>query len=127
MKKLLLSLFALATICINSPQANAISFDEALKQTKPFVMLIYANWADDVNTAKQNFDSLSSKYGAKYNFVSLDIASPETKSYNKRFQINPNLPYIMLYRENGKISRYLPKECTLNQSCIKQKMDLFAN
>lgn len=127
MKKILLSLIALATICIASPKANAIGFDEAMKQTKPFAILIYASWADDVNAAKQSFESVQTKYGAKYNFVSLDIASADAKSYNKKFHIYPNLPYIMLYRENGKISRCLPKECTLNQSCITQKMDLFAN
>lgn len=127
MKKILSLLFLLLVIAFGTKSAEAMNYEEAVKQSKPMALLIYADWADDVSVVKQNFDVMDSKYSKTYNFVTLNIASPQMKSYNKKYQIYQNLPYVILYRDGGKISRFLPKTCARDTACFSQKLDFFVN
>ncbi len=127
MKKVLTVLFVLSMLFAGKQAVNAISYDEALNDSKPFVLLIYAPWADNVDTVMQSFNSMQQKYGSSYNFVSMNIATEEAKSFNKKYHIYPNLPYILLYKDKGKISRYLQQSCILDSACFAEKLDFFNN
>lgn len=127
MKKVLTFLFLLTVILVNTSKANAISYEEASKDSKPMALLVYASWANDVDKAKQTFSTLAQTYSNKYNFVALDIASSDTKLFNEKFHIYPNLPYVLLFKDKGKVSRYLQKDCAIDSSCFTQKLDMFAN
>lgn len=127
MKKILSLLFLSTFFVANALQAEALTYEEAINQSRPLAVLVHVSWADDVEQTKQAFNSMASKYDNKYNFISLDIASAETKEFNKRFPIYANLPYVLLFRDRGKISRYLKKDCVLNPSCFAEKLNFFAN
>jgi len=127
MKKFLSLLFLLTMLLINANRANAMNYEEASKDSKPMALLVYASWADGIDKVKQTFDTLSEKYGNKYNFVSMDIASQDTKAFNKKYHIYPNLPYVLLFKDGGKVSRYLQKNCAEDSSCFASKLDMFAN
>ena len=77
-------------------KAKAMDFQKAVNDKKPSVVLIYADWADDAIAVLGQFKGLQAEYSKKYNFVELNIASPETKAFNKTYHIYPNLPYILL-------------------------------
>ena len=126
MKKLLASLFILF-VGLGTIPADAISYEDAINQKAPCAVLLYASWADDINQVVPIFSSLEQQYADKYNFVRVDIASEQAKVFNKTNYIYPNLPYIMLYKERGRISRYIQKDCITKESCIKEKMDVFAD
>lgn len=106
-------------------KAKAMDFEKAVNGKKPSVVLIYADWADDVDAVKGQFKGLEPEYSKKYNFVELNIASPETKVFNKTYHIYPNLPYILLFKNKAKTTRAVPKDCILNGECIKEKLDIF--
>lgn len=53
-----------------------ISFQSALNSQRPMVALFYANWCGYCKRFMPNFNTLSYKYGAKYNFVMLNIDEP---------------------------------------------------
>lgn len=127
MKKFLSILFLLTIILLGVNKANSMSYEEASNDSKPMALLIYASWADDVDKVQQTFNTVGQKYSVKYNFVTMDIASAETKTFNKKYHIYPNLPYVLLFKDRGKISRYLQKDCAQDTSCFTQKLDMFAN
>lgn len=120
---LLIFIFIFVIFCT---EAKAVTYSEAITKSKPCAVIIYADWADDLESVMSVFDSMEQVYGKKYNFVKLDIASSETKKFNKTYYIYPNLPYIMLFKEKGKTSRFLTKDCINDSACIKDRFDFFA-
>ena len=127
MKKLLSSLILLLLFVVGMQQANAMKYDQAINQPKPMAILVYAPWADGYTTMLQSFNSLQQKYGAKYNFVTMNIATDDAKVYNQKYYIYPNLPYVMLFRDKGKFSRFIERNCAQDAQCLSTKMDLFSN
>ena len=127
MKKLFTGLFLISFIVFGSIKTQAITFEEAIKQKKPCAILLYADWADNVKTIIPVYSSIEQQYGQKYNFLKINIANEEAKSFNKTNYIYPNLPYVLLFKERGRMSRCITQDCLINDSCIKEKLDLFAN
>ena len=110
-------------------RANAsVSFDEAFSKanSKPMLVLVYADWADNYEVFLEKFRGLESEFGDEFNYVELDIAKPEAKSFNARYHIYPNLPYILMYRDGGKVSRYIQRNCAINESCMIPRIRSFA-
>lgn len=127
MKKILLTLFILLFCTTTLVKAEAMKFSDGLAQNKPLAVLVYASWADDLSKVMGVFNQKYAEYEDKYNFSLLDIASEDAKEFNKSFQIYPNLPYIILFKERGKITRYIPKNCINDSSCIDQRFKFFVN
>ena len=127
MKKLFTGLFVAILTFLAFSTANAENFQDLLQQKKPCAVLIYADWADNVNDVQQAFTNAQWDFSNKYNFKKINIADEETKEFNKTNYIYSNLPYIMLYKERGRMSRLVVRDCILNYSCLKDKLSLFAN
>lgn len=128
MRKALLSLLILLTLTLSTQVTKAMTFAEGMNDSKPMALLIYANWADDIASVMGKFKSQEAgTYGDAYNFVLLDVASEDTKEFNKKYHIYPNLPYVLLYKNNGKVSRYLQKDCILDDACFAEKLKFFIN
>ncbi len=127
MKKILAMLFLLTLVLLGSQRANAVKFEEAVGQNTPLAVLIYAPWADDKDTMIQAFNNMAARYANDYNFVSINIATEDAKAFNRRFYIYPNLPYVLLFRNNGKVSRFLRKDCILDEKCFAERLDMFDN
>ena len=60
-------------------------------------------------------------------FFNATIATDEAKTFNQKFYIYPNLPYVLLFKERGKVVRYLKSECVNDSSCFSNRLDLFNN
>ena len=127
MKNLLIGLFLLSLMTFCTIKVQAIGFEDAIKQKKPCAVLVYAKWADNVDSVLPAFDTLGQQYADKYNFIKINIAEEEAKSFNKTNYIYPNLPYVLLFKERGRMSRCILQDCIMSDSCIKEKMDIFAN
>ena len=108
-------------------KANAIGFEEGLSESykKPLLVIVYADWADNYTTYLQKFRGLNQTFGDKFNYLELDIADSEAKAFNAKYHIYPNLPYVLMFKEGGKISRYLQKECVSNDSCLIPRVEGF--
>ena len=108
-------------------KADAMSFEEAFSETSrtPMLVLLYADWADGYKLAQEQFKVLETEFGSTFNFAELDIAKPEAKAFNDKFHIYPKLPYVLMFRNGGKISRYVHRECALDLSCIRPKIKSF--
>lgn len=124
MKKIILSVLILFLLTLN---VKAMDFQEAFAQSrvKPVVVLLYADWSDNQENALNVFRTLQPRFSRVYNFVELDIAKEETKFYNQRFDIFRGLPYIMMYKEGGKISRFIDSSCTNDTRCLESKLKSF--
>ncbi len=121
-------LFIIITMLfITTTSTKALNFEEAFNQTSrtPMVMLIYANWADGYENCIVQFRTTQRALGNKFNFVELDIANKDAKAFNRRFHIYPNLPYILMFRDGGKVSRYIPQDCANSSACVIPKLKSF--
>lgn len=118
-------LFLLVSALVFAGSANAMKYEESLSSSKPSAMLIYADWADGLAPVMQNFTAMEQQYGDRYNFVRLNIASSDTKAFNQKYHIYPNLPYVLLFRDGGKVSRYLQKNCINDTACFTERLDFF--
>ena len=128
MKKILSFVFLLLCfICFCTKVDAAMKFKDAFEQSnsKPMLMIVYATWADNYQTYLEKFRSLEKEFGNTFNYVELDIASPDTKEFNVRYHVYPNLPYILMFRNNGKISRYIQRNCAISESCMIPRIKSF--
>lgn len=117
--------FALKTSAAYSDMTFAEAFNEVSRT--PMLLLVYAEWADNYQECQKSFRDLEETYGNIFNFVEMDIASESTKAFNSRFKIDRNLPYVLMFRDGGKVSRYLNSECLLDESCITTRIRSFIN
>ena len=128
MKKVLCSvILAMCLICFSIKAHAAMSFQEALNvcSSKPMIVIVYANWAENYQFYLDKFRGLEQIFGDKLNYVELDIASADAKSFNMRYHIYPNLPYILMFRNDGKVSRYIQRNCAANESCMVPRIKSF--
>ena len=127
MKKFVVMMISAMFCLLFANKGTCMSYTDAVNSSKPAVVMIYADWADDVQDIEKIFQKMDQKYVNKLNFVMLNIADKETKEFNKKFYIYPNLPYILLLRDGGKVSRYLKKDCAMSRSCMEEKIKFFIN
>ena len=127
MKKLFSILFVIGCLLCSVLKTQAMTFDEAFSKTDktPMVVLVYANWADGYQTCLNAFREVESQLGDSFNYVELDIASKDAKSYNSKYPFQQNIPYVMVYRNMGKVSRILNSDCAKSSSCIIHKIKTF--
>ena len=126
MKKILISLFLLSLMFLGMNKAQAMKYEDAIQQNKPCAILIYASWADNLDSYLTTFNNIEKKYAGKYNFARIDITKEEAKAFNKTQYIYPNLPYILLFKDRTRMSRCVTQSCAKDISCISDKMDIFA-
>ena len=108
-------------------KAQALNFEEAFDKSnsKPMLVILYADWADEYQSYLDAFNALAPVYGDKFNYVTLDIATEDAKFFNDRYHIYPKLPYILMFKDGGKVSRYVQRECILNNSCLNSRVKSF--
>lgn len=126
MKKLSLILILFMTF-FTAQMSFAMTFEEVYKasENKPALIVIYADWAEGYKDTLSVFKQIQQKVGKKYNYAELNIATKDAKAFNDRYDIYTNLPYMMLIKSGGKITRYLPKTCANDKACVLTKMENF--
>lgn len=124
MKKfvILLSAFLIAS---HAHAAMKFSDAYAANGKTPMAVLIYANWADNYSEIINEFRQAQKIMGNDYNYVELDLASKDAKDFTEINSILTQLPYIMLYRSNGRFARYINRSCSADKSCFIPKMKSF--
>lgn len=127
MKKMLNILFLLLLSICTVSKANSMTFEEAFEKsdTTPMVLLVYAQWADNYQGHIQQFREAKKQLGDTFNFVEMDIASKDAKAFNSRYHIYPNVPYVLMYRNKGRVSRYIDRNCAAAASCMVPKLKSF--
>ncbi len=127
MKKFLTVLLMFSFISISTQSVKAVKFEEGINQSKPMAVIVYAPWADGQAEMIQAFDAMEQRYAEEYNFAKVNIATEDAKAFNARFYIYPNLPYVLLFRNGGKVSRFLKKDCVMDEACFAERLDFFSN
>ena len=127
MKKFLtiLSIIILSTVIVPFVQAKEIPFSQgySMCDSKPLITLVTAKWSSSNQEVINEFKLLQQYFGTRFNYSIVDITLPQAQDYNKHFRIEQNLPYVMFYRNGGKVSRYLNRECASNaKSCLIPKI-----
>ena len=122
-----LKLFIIFLLLVFNNNVNALTFEEAYSQSdrKPMLVLVTAEWAENSEAISKVFNNLSSTFGKTFNYVELDIATDDAKVFNDRYHIYPKLPYVIMFRDRGKVSRYIQRDCASERSCITSKIKSF--
>ena len=71
MKNLLISMVILSSMVFGVSQCQAATFDELVSQTKPSAVLIYADWANNAQSALNAFNSIQQPFAKRYGFTSI--------------------------------------------------------
>ena len=126
MKKFCLILMLL--IFFTCLKSSSMTFEDAYNKSssKPAVVLIYADWADGYQTIQRRFRAVQARLAGKYNFVEVNIANKDAKLLNSRYYIYPNLPYVFLIRNNGKVTKHVTRDCLTSTSCLMDKISTFS-
>ena len=108
-------------------QAKAMGFVEAYNKSasKPAAILVYADWASNIDGVLNNFRKVQAKQKDKYNFVILNIADRQAKVFNSKYYFYSGIPYIFLIKNNGKVTKVIQQDCLQSTSCIVDKMSTF--
>lgn len=125
MKKYLGIFFVLLLLTAAKSFAAPLSFDEAVADKKPTLVLITAPWSTSSIIAANNFNALKKVHGDACNYVILDIASKDAQSYNRKYAFFPNIPYLMMFKNKAKIQLFVPQSCVLDNACIMKKTSNF--
>lgn len=127
MKKIFNILVILFLLFLSIDKSQAMTFEEAYNQTSktPMVVLIYADWAVGYENILAQYKKIQPQFAGVYNFTELNIASQDAKFFNSKFHIYPNLPYVLMFRDNGKVSRYIQRSCAADSACISSKLKSF--
>lgn len=124
----IVSIFVLLALTSLQVNAKVLDFAEgfSLCDKKPLLVLIVADWSEASSAAKKQFKLVQKAYADKLNFAVLDVADDDAAYYNSKFRFEQNIPYIMFFRNGGKVSRFLNQECALNaKSCIIPRVKSF--
>ena len=126
MKKLLLVL-AIFLFTITRSSAEVVSYDSAMSSTNktPVLMLIYADWASDSQACMAQFKRIQEEYGDKFKYVELDVASSDMAAFNAKHQLIQGVPYMMMFRSGGMVSRNVTRDCVKDYSCLKSRVSGF--
>ena len=127
MKKIISCLVLFLGLVAWTGSVQADMFTDVINQQKPVAVLIYADWAEDLQSAMTSFGALEQDYSNKYNLVRINISTAEAKEFNKTYYIYPNLPYLLLFKDRGRLSRMVVRDCLKQDSCVRPKLDIFAN
>lgn len=129
MKRLLVLTITSLLLSATIAKAEVLNFIDAYKQSKskPFVILIYANWVQDYESYVQQFRNIQKEFGNKYNYVELNIADEDAKDYNQKFIFDRDIPYVVFYRNGCKISRFMDRSCASSSACMIQKIKAFTH
>ena len=129
MKNFLWSLlvFSVLCLCVSAEPQTKMTFAQGIAQSKPMALYLYADWADGAKQGLAVFNQMKPKFSSRYNFVTLNIADPDAKAFNKMYHIYPNLPYVLLFRDGTKFSRFINMDCVNSTSCFSDKLDVFAD
>ena len=129
MKKLLI-LSVLIMLSISGAFA-AVSYQQAMSEIgeKPAIVFVGAAWADNIQHYLTSFKSAQKSWENVCNFVELDFADnqkfSDSAAFNKRYEIYPNLPYVIMLRSGGNVSRFVMKDCIENTECFQSKVKAF--
>lgn len=131
MRKIFSIFFLVSVLLLGFQRVSAASadldFEQALNQKKPLLVLIYADWADRASVALNNFNNLKKSHGDKFNYLALNVADPSMKSYNKKYPIAPDMPYMVMFKNKGSVIRYVPSSCVVDNACITKKTTVFGH
>jgi hypothetical protein len=127
MNKILKILLVLLMFTSFVNTAVALTFEQAYSASynKPGVVLIYAKWADGAESTLNEYKTVANYLKNTYNFAVLDLASNDAKFFNTKFDVHRNLPYVMMFRDGGKVCRFVPRDCASDARCLADKLKSF--
>lgn len=126
MKKNIIIIFLMLLSTV-SVLAETISFSDALSQSgkTPALVLIHATWATNSQSCLSQFKRIQNEYGNRFNYVELDVASPDMALFNQKYQLLQGVPYMLMIRNNGTITRNVTTDCINDYSCLNSRVKTF--
>ena len=127
MKKFFNVLIILSILVFASEKVCSIQFNDGIAQSsqKPFMVLLYANWANDYDQYLGVFRTTQSLLANRFNYLELNVSDEDMAFFNQKYVLYQNVPYILMFRSNGKISSYIDNNCAKDTACIIDKAKRF--
>ena len=84
--------------------ANTVSYETAVKNGKPSVVLFYANWCTYCRKFMPIFNGLAKNNSGKFNFVKINVDMSGDASISKEYGIS-SLPTVYIIEPKYKIKK----------------------
>lgn len=102
-----------------------ISYDYAIKSSKPTVILFYANWCTYCRRFMPKFNSVAKLYSDKFNFVKINIeASDKNAMLSKKYRIE-TLPTVYVVEPKYKVKRVISPYSYDSTSSFKSELNTY--
>jgi len=103
------------------PSVMAMSYKEAKTQNKPIVLYVYMQMCGACKEFSPIFDSVSSKYSTKYNFVKELMENSQLGA-----RLNPDsVPAVYIVEPKTESATKIPYECASNKACFEKTLDKY--
>lgn len=121
MKKLLFSSFlVLATVLSTALSVLAMSYDDAIMQTKPIVIMFHMHGCSACRKFSPKFDKFASQFSDKFNFVKEDIHSSKiASSLGPQFA---TVPAFFIIDPKTLNSKRISDDCAWDKACFTKTL-----
>lgn len=111
---------------IEIPDESIVTYEEALKLDKPFILMFYVDWCSYCRRFMPVFGEIAKEYKDKYTFAVINCDYPQYAEIIKNFHIM-GFPTIFLVdnKINHKFSLNLA--ATTNKSIFKEEINNYLN
>ena len=117
-KKLFITTLFILTL---APSVLAMSYKEALSQNKPIVLYIYMSTCHACKGFSPIYDSVASKYSAKFNFVKELIENSQMGA-----KLNPSsVPAVYIIEPKTQSAKAINYDCLTDQSCFEKTLEKY--
>lgn len=118
--------FCLIFIVLKIQASRPMSYENALKQNKPIILLFSKKTCSACRSFEPLFEIISSKYSYKYTFVkeNIDSISINPPEYLKEFNIS-YVPMLILVDPIKKEKYNIEYECMQSQKCLEDTLEQY--
>lgn len=115
MKKLIISI---GIMCLTMSSALAMTYNQALKQDKPIVIMFKMPYCSACKKATPLFDAMEKKYSDKFNFVKDDTTKSNLSS---KFGVN-SVPDVFIVEPKTEKATKVSYNCLFKKGCFEKQL-----
>lgn len=117
-------LFVFFTLFLTTLQASAMSYQDAMASSKPFVLYIYLNKCPACISFDKLYSKAKTQYAHKFNFVREEIETEPMRLLASTWKVN-SFPFLAIINTQSNSGARVDYYCMVKQSCLYSKLDAF--
>lgn len=101
--------------------AVSLSFDDAMKSSKPFLFYMYQDGCSACKYFDSIYDEIRKKYSANYNFVRQNADAAFSTRLIEKWKINA-VPFVVIVNPNTSKASKIDAYCAMDKGCLEETL-----